>query len=141
MWNTVRRRVGMLLAVSLGVFALFFAYWAAGGSWGLAQITGWPGAPLRGLWLFWLPALLLVAWILIVLGATREWGGVRARGFCKFGCWVMAVAFFEVALQSFQARAAWERLMFGPLTLLLSLAAAVVALGVRQVRQTRRMFP
>jgi Protein of unknown function (DUF3995) len=139
MWNTVRRWAGTLLAGALGGFTLLFAYWAAGGNWGLMAAMGDPGDPFRPpAWLMWPVALCLASWALIVTGATHEWGGPRIRAFLKLACWVIAVALFEVALGSFQGQEAWERLMFGPLVLLLSITAVVVALGLRRPRPTRR---
>ena len=139
MWTTVRRWAGMLLAGALGGFALLFAYWAVGGTWGLAEMWGEEvELPPQAAWLLWLTALCLAGWMLMVLAAVHGRGGQRMRGFLRLGCWVMAVALFEVGWGSLQGQAPWERLMFGPLLLVLSLVAVMVALDLRPPRLVRR---
>jgi hypothetical protein len=140
MWITARRTAGMLLVGALAFSALLYAYWASGGTWGLAVMQGEAG-PLRAFaWPLWVTAALLSGWTFIVVAAVRGWGGATWARFHRVSCWVIAVVFLLLALGSFQSPSGWERMVVGPVAILLSLSGAAIALGLRQTRPSVRVF-
>jgi hypothetical protein len=124
--DSIRRRAGTGLAAVFGVLALFPAYWAAGGTWGLMEAMGDP-EPFRP-----------PAWMMVVFGAMGRWGGDAVRRFCRLGCCVIAIALLGVASDFFRSESAWEQMVFGPVLLLLATVAAVL---VRDEPRTPRLFP
>jgi hypothetical protein len=124
-WSLVRRRAGTVLEVALGGAALVSMYWALGGTRGLAAVTG-PNPFHPPVGMMWTTAFLLAGWMMIVSGATGKWGGEAVNGFCRFACCVIAIALLGVALACFESETSWERMIVGPLMLLLASGAAVL---------------
>ncbi|HEX5872167.1 MAG TPA: hypothetical protein VFY65_17175 [Longimicrobium sp.] len=124
-WSLVRRRAGTVLEVALGGAALLAMYWALGGTRGLPAVGGGNAFhPPAGL--MWTTAFLLAGWMLIVSGAAGKWGGETVNGFCRFACCVIAIALLGVAGACFGSETSWERMIAGPLMLLLAAGAAVL---------------
>lgn len=136
-WHSVRWRAGVLLAGALGAVALLTAYWAGGGTWGLAAATGDPTPYQPPAGMMWFVTVLLVGWMMMVLGAVESRCGDRVRRFCRFGCFMITLVLLEVALMFFQGETRSEQVILGPLVLLLAVAAAVL---VRDGGRTRRLL-
>jgi hypothetical protein len=136
--DSIRRRAGIGLAAVFGVLALFPAYWAAGGTWGLMEAMGDPEPFRPPTWMMSTCALLLLGWMMVVFGAMGLWGNEAVRRFCRLGCCVIALALLGVASDFFRSDSAGEQMVFGPVVLLLATVAAVL---VRAEPRTPRLLP
>jgi hypothetical protein len=65
---------------------------------------------------------------LIVVGRAGFRGVPLARGFVRWGTWVLAVLTFLGALENFASSSGWERYGWAPFTLILALLCLFVAL-------------
>jgi hypothetical protein len=121
------RRIAVAVAAVLAILAMLHAYWGLGGRWGLAQAVGGPDNPIPPAWLIWSVSLLLVAALLAVLGRAGFWGSKVPPWVFALGSWALVLALLAAAVLNFLAETKWEVLVFGPVAVLLSIAAAVVA--------------
>jgi hypothetical protein len=140
MWSTGRRAAGILVAGALMFSAGMYAYWGSGGTWALAEMQDGP-PPLRGVaWILWGAAFVFALWAVVVVAAAYGVGGRTAHKLLQAGCWGIAVALLLLGLPDPGMQSAWERVVFGPVALVLSICAGWVAWGLRHKRQPRRML-
>lgn len=127
MASTIARVAGLVAAIGLAGTAAFQLLLALGVPWGRAA---WGGAHDR------LPAALRVASALsagvlliaayVVLGQVGYWSGPSAL--LRWGTWALVGLLAFSALGNFASSSRWEKLLFGPIALSISLLCLIVAL-------------
>jgi hypothetical protein len=134
MRDMLRRSVRKVLAGATGSGALLFAYWGAGGRWGVAAASSPGFSPPSAL--MWTTALLLVAWTMMMLGPIDASRGEVLRRLSRLACCVTSVALLLIASTFLQSEILWVRLVCGSVMMM----AAGATLLVRDETAVRRLF-
>lgn len=126
------RTAAALAATGLVGVACFQVFLALGGSWGSAAWGGGQGELSGGLRVASaFAAVLLAAAALVVLGRAGYWPpGGPSRVF-RWGTWILVAMLSVSALANFASTSDWERLLMGPIALVLALLCLVVARSPR----------
>jgi hypothetical protein len=123
------RPFAVVVAVAFLALSGLLAYWASGGSWGLAG--HWGGryshlpVALRAADAVSVPLYLTGA--LTVLGRAGFWAAGLPDGVLIWGAWISAAVMAGSALLNAAAASRWERFMTAPLVASLAALCAVVA--------------
>jgi hypothetical protein len=126
-------RLAFLLSAVLLVLSALHAYWALGGTWGLAASLGRPEVePSRLLQVAaGAVAAALVAGAAVVLGRAGAWGRSFPWFLFSWGTWGLACALALAGLLNLTARTWLERLAFAPIAFVLASIATAVARSPR----------
>jgi hypothetical protein len=130
---TLARRVprfaATVVATAFIAVACCEVFWALGGSQGLSGAWGGNHDHLSvGLRLASaFAAVLLVAGAIIVIGRARYWASHDRLGIFRWGTWALVVVMMLSAIANFASPSSLERLLNGPVALLLALLCLIVA--------------
>lgn len=122
------RLAAVAAAVGFGVIAAFQLLLALGAPWGQAAWGGGQEGQLPQELRFasTISMVILIGAALIVLGRAGYWG-TRFSELFRRGSWVLAVLLALGSVMNAASPSAWERFMWAPVALMLSLACLIVA--------------
>jgi hypothetical protein len=125
----VARLAAIAAAAGFALVAGFQIALASGAPWGRGA---WGGAhdvlPTRLRIASSVGAVTLILGALVVLGRAGYWGSAMPSGVFRWGTWALVAAMALSAFGNFASSSRWERLLMGPMALLLALLCLVVAL-------------
>lgn len=114
---------GFVLVAGFQIALAFGAPWGRG-AWGGAHDV----LPTRLRIASSVGAVTLILGALVVLGRAGYWGSAMPSGVFRWGTWALVAAMALSAFGNFASSSRWERLLMGPMALLLALLCLVVAL-------------
>lgn len=124
------RRCAVLGAGLIAATVGLHAYWALGGSWAADTLSGGGEVPPKGV--IWLPAALLAAAAIILLGRVGlGWARGLPDRVLHVAAWVIAGAFWLAALSNLGSGDGWSMAVSAPVSAVLAALATVVAMRRR----------
>lgn len=123
-------RIAVVAAVGLAGIAAFQIALALGAPLGRAAWGGtYARLPVRLRIGSAVSAAFLSAAAIIVLGRGGYWAGSEWVGLCRWGTWALVFFLALSAFANFASASRWEKLLMGPIALILSLLCLLVALS------------
>lgn len=145
--NSHARAAAWAVAAILGVSAGFQVYWELGGTWGVDEASGGAVTPPLsaseqiGVVIIGLMLLAFAGLVLVRVGYWGEHVPSAVARLARIGAWVLVFLPLLTALAYFGAQTDSERLIGGPINLILALLAFVVARSELPVSPRSRAVP